>query len=57
MSSYLFEVCSTDRQTESISECPLKDLSNDMTPLSKVKISWRRGKQYISPVTLGARHN
>ena len=24
---------------------------------NKLKISWRRGKQYTSPVTLGGRHN
>ena len=29
-SSYLFEVRGTDRQPESISECTLKDLSNDI---------------------------
>ena len=29
-SSYLFEDCGTDRRTESISECSIKDLSNDM---------------------------
>ena len=54
-SRYLFEDRGTDRRTESISECTLKDLSNDtyMTRLSKLKISWRRGKQYTSPVTLG----
>ena len=28
-----------------------------MTRLSKLKISWRRRKQYTSPVTLGERHN
>ena len=27
------------------------------TRLSKLKISWRRGKQYTSCVTLGGRHN
>ena len=29
-SSYLFEDRDTDRQTESISECTSKDLSNDI---------------------------
>ena len=29
-SGYSFEDCGTDRQTESISECTLKDLSNDI---------------------------
>ena len=47
----------TVREKESISECTLKDLSNDMTRLPKLKISWRQGKQYTSPVTLGGRHN
>ena len=28
-----------------------------MTRLPKLKISWRRGKQYTSPVALGGRHN
>ena len=31
---------------EWISECTLKDLSNDMTQIPKLKIGWRRGKQY-----------
>ena len=29
-SSYLFEDCGTDRRTESISECTLKDILNDI---------------------------
>ena len=29
-SRYSFEDCGTDRQTDSISECPLKDFSNDI---------------------------
>ena len=61
MSSYSFEDCrteTTDRQNESISECTLKDLSDDnITRLLKLKISWRRGKQYTSPVTLRGRQN
>ena len=28
-----------------------------MTRLPKLKISWRRGKQYTSPVTMGETHN
>ena len=28
-----------------------------MTRLPKLEISWRRGKQFTSPVTLGGRHN
>ena len=52
-SRYSFEDRGTDRRTESISECTLKDLLNDMTRLPKLKISWRRGKQYTSHVTLG----
>ena len=42
-SSYLLEDCVTDRQTESISVCTLKDLLNDisyMRRLPKLKISW-----------------
>ena len=30
---------------------------NNMTCFPKLKISWRRGKQCTSPVTLGGRHN
>ena len=44
-------------QTETISECTLKALSNDMTRLQELKISWRRGKQYTSSITLEGRHN
>ena len=39
-SCYSFEDHGTDRRTESILEHTLKDLSNDMTRLSKLKISW-----------------
>ena len=38
-SHYSFQDRGTDRQTESISGFTLKDLSNDMTRLSKLKIS------------------
>ena len=37
-SSYSFEDCGRDCQTESISKYTLKDLSNDMTHLTKLKI-------------------
>ena len=52
-SRYLFEDRGTDKRTESISECTLKDLSNDMTRLPKLKISWQQEKQYTSPIILG----
>ena len=48
-SSYSFEDRGTDRQSESISDCTL-------TCLPMLKISWRRGKQYTFPVTLGESH-
>ena len=47
-SRYSFENRGTDRQTESITECTLEDISND-TRLPKLKISLRRGKQYTPP--------
>ena len=44
---------------ESISECSysLRPFKWYDMPKSKLKISWRRGKQYTSLVTLGGRHN
>ena len=58
-SSYLFEDQRTDRRNQLRDVATLKDLLNDifMTRLPKPKISWRRGKQYTSTVTLGGRHN
>ena len=59
-SHYSFQDHGTDRQTESISECTLKDLSNDMTRLSKLfkaKIRQQRGKQYNFLITLEGRCN
>ena len=51
---YSFEKRGTDRQTESISECTLKDFTNDILhAFLKLKISWRRGNQYTSPFRLG----
>ena len=54
-SRYSFEDPGTDRQTELISECSYsqRPFKWYMTRLSKLKISWRRGKQYTSLVTLG----
>ena len=37
MASYSFEDRGTDRQTESISECSLKDLSNRMIYVTPTK--------------------
>ena len=56
---YSFKDRGTDGQTDGIdfrmySQRPFKWY---MTRLKKLKISWRRGKQYTSPVTLGGKHN
>ena len=58
-SRYSFQDRGTDRQTDRInfgiySQRPVKWY---MTRLPKLKISWRRGKPYTSPDTLGGRYN
>ena len=48
-SRYSNEDRGTDRQTD----WRTFQMIFGMTRLSKLKISWRRGKQYSTPVTLG----
>ena len=49
-----FEDRGTDRRTRFRNV--LTDLSNNMTRLPKLNISWRRGKQYTSSVTRLLQH-
>ena len=57
-SNYSFEDRGTDRWTDAIDlgMYSQKPFECYMTRLPKLQISWPRGKQYTSLVTLGGRH-